>query len=199
MSEHIMLDLETLGKGSHAAIWTIGAVKFDPMHCAETIEELMDTTEKFHVRVTMESAFARGRADHSTIKWWMQTLQNEPRENILKMPQVDLIEALDGFKEWFGITSESFDGEGGKEWIKDDKPVWGNGATFDNVILSNAFAACNIERPWSYKSDRCYRTFKSLAPDVKPIDVGVAHGALDDALAQAWHMQRIVKHLGLKL
>ena len=30
MSEHVMIDLETLGKGSHAAIWTIGAVKFDP-------------------------------------------------------------------------------------------------------------------------------------------------------------------------
>ncbi len=27
-----MIDLETLGKGSHAAIWTIGAVKFNPMH-----------------------------------------------------------------------------------------------------------------------------------------------------------------------
>ena len=183
MSEHVMIDLETLGKGSHAAIWTIGAVKFNPMHCAETIEELMDTTERFHVRVSMESSFALGRADADTIEWWMQTLRNEPRENILKMPQVDLIEALDGFKEWFG----------------EDKPVWGNGATFDNVILSNAFSACNIERPWSFKSDRCYRTFKSLAPDVKPIDVGVAHGALDDALAQAWHMQRIVKHLNLTL
>ena len=33
MSEHVMIDLETLGKGSHAAIWTIGAVKFNPMHC----------------------------------------------------------------------------------------------------------------------------------------------------------------------
>ena len=178
MSEHVMIDLETLGKGSHAAIWTIGAVKFNPMN-----EQPHNTMESFHQRATMESAFRVGRADHSTIEWWMQTLQNEPRENILKMPEVDLIEALDGFKEWFG----------------EDKPVWGNGATFDNVILSNAFAACNIERPWSYKSDRCYRTFKSLAPDVKPIDVGVAHGALDDALAQAWHMQRIVKHLNLTL
>ena len=180
MSEHVMLDLETLGKGSHAAIWTIGAVKFDPNIVSE---DGIKGTASFHVRVNMKSSFALGRADAGTVEWWMQTLRNEPRENILKMPEVDLIEALDGFKEWFG----------------EDKPVWGNGATFDNVILSNAFAACNIERPWSYKNDRCYRTFKSLAPDVKPIDVGVAHGALDDALAQAWHMQRIVKHLGLTL
>ena len=183
MSEHVMIDLETLGKGSHAAIRTIGAVKFNPMHCAETIEELMDTTEKFHVCVTMESAFARGRADHSTVQWWMGTERDTARRAIFAMPEVDLVEVLYGFKEWFG----------------EDKPVWGNGATFDNVILSNAFAACNNDRPWSYKNDRCYRTFKSLAPDVKPIDVGVAHGALDDALAQAWHMQRIVKHLGLTL
>ncbi len=183
MSEHVMIDLETLGKGSHAAIWTIGAVKFNPMHCAETIEELMDTTDMFHQRITMESSFRAGRADHSTISWWMDEPQRAACNIILAMPSVDIIEALDGFKEWFG----------------EDKPVWGNGATFDNVILSNAFSACNIERPWSFKSDRCYRTFKSLAPDVKPIDVGVAHGALDDALAQAWHMQRIVKHLNLTL
>ena len=183
MSEHVMIDLETLGKGSHAAIWTIGAVKFNPMHCAETIEELMDTTERFHVRVSMESSFAAGRADNSTIQWWMGTERDTARQAIFSMPEVALIEALDGFKEWFG----------------EDKPVWGNGATFDNVILSNAFSACNIERPWSYKSDRCYRTIKSLAPDVKPLAIGVAHGALDDALAQAWHMQRIAKHLGLTL
>ena len=183
MSEHVMIDLETLGKGSHAAIWTIGAVKFNPMHCAETIEELMDTTEKFHVCVTMESAFARGRADHSTVQWWMGTERDTARRAIFAMPEVDLVEVLYGFKEWFG----------------EDKPVWGNGATFDNVILSNAFAACNNDRPWSYKNDRCYRTFKSLAPDVKPIDVGIAHGALDDALAQAWHIQRIVKRLNLTL
>ena len=184
-----MIDLETLGKGSHAAIWTIGAVKFNPMHCAETIEELMDTTERFHQRITMESAFRVGRADHSTIEWWMGTERDTARRAIFAMPQIDLVEALDGLKEWF-INAEN---------KTVDYKVWGNGATFDNVILSNAFSACNIERPWSYKSDRCYRTFKSLAPDVKPIDVGVAHGALDDALAQAWHMQRIVKHLNLTL
>ena len=183
MSEHVMIDLETLGKGSHAAIWTIGAVKFNPTHCAESIEELMDTTERFHIRINMASSFALGRADASTVEWWMGTERDTARRAIFAMPDVGLIEALDGFKEWFGS----------------DKPVWGNGATFDNVILSNAFAACNIERPWSYRSDRCYRTLKSLAPDVKPIDVGIAHGALDDALAQAWHIQRIVKRLNLTL
>ncbi len=180
MSEHVMIDLETLGNGSHAAIWTIGAVKFDPNIVSE---DGIKGTASFHVRISMESAFMRGRADWSTVEWWMQPERDLARKVIFAMPQVDLIEALDGFKEWFG----------------DDKPVWGNGATFDNVILSNAFAACNIERPWLYESDCCYRTLKSFAPDVKPINVGVAHGALDDALAQAWHIQRIAKHLGLTL
>ena len=183
MSEHVMIDLETLGKGSYAAIWTIGAVKFNPMNRDPDDNGGPIVTDKFHVRINMKSSFALGRADAGTVEWWMQPERDLAREAIFRMPDVDLIEALDGFKEWFG----------------EDKPVWGNGATFDNVILSNAFGACNIERPWSYKSDRCYRTFKSLAPDVKPINVGVAHGALDDALAQAWHMQRIVKHLGLTL
>jgi hypothetical protein len=179
-----MIDLETLGKGSHAAIWTIGAVKFDPNFAAQSAEYLIMQTQRFHVRISIDSSFRVGRADASTVEWWMQSSQDIARHRIFEeMGAIDIVEALDGFKQWFG----------------DDKPVWGNGATFDNVILSNAFHTCNIERPWSFRNDRCYRTLKSLAPELKSIDVGVAHGALDDALAQAWHLQQIVKHLDLTL
>jgi hypothetical protein len=186
--EHVMIDIETLSKGSYACIWTLGAVKFDPNAGPDPEQALSDDhqvymIDKFHVRIDIGSAISFGRMDGGTVDWWMEEKQDAARKAILAMPAIDLPEALDGFSQWFGA----------------DKPVWGNGATFDNVIVSNAYQACRLERPWGYKNDRCYRTLKALAPTVEPIDVGTAHGALDDAIAQAWHLQRIVKHLGLTL
>lgn len=181
MNTHVMLDIETLGKGSYAAIWTIGAVKFNPLHLAESVEELMDTTERFHVRISDLGTAAGMVMDADTVKWWMNPDRAAAREAIYAMPEVGIVEALDGFAQWYGEDPSV--------------PVWGNGATFDNVIVLNAFGRCGIQRPWSYKADRCFRTLKELAPSVKSKDVGVSHGALDDALAQAWWMQHIVRHL----
>lgn len=193
MTEHVMIDIETLGKGSYACIWTIGAVKFDPMAAQPdgTDQYNVQMIDKFHVRISIESAMRAGlRCDGGTLDWWMDEKRDAARKAIVAMPAIALTEALDGFAEWMLA---------GRPYGDKDIPVWGNGATFDNVIVSNAYQVCNIEKPWSYKTDRCYRTLKALAPDVKPIDVGTAHGALDDAIAQAWHLQRIVKHLGLTL
>jgi len=182
MTIHVMLDIETYGKGSFAAIRTIGAVKFNPNHHAESLDELMSTTERFHVRVDLKSCFAAGlQADADTIEWWEVVKRDNARAAILAMEKVDLYNALTGFAEWYGED--------------DSVPVWGNGATFDNVIVLNAYGRCNLPRPWSYKADRCFRTLKEMWPEVEPTDVGTAHGALDDALAQAWWMQRIVRHM----
>ena len=98
----------------------------------------------------------RGRADWSTVEWWMQL-----RNMIWRGKRSS--RCLKSISSKRSMASKSGSAR--------DKPVWGNGATFDNVILSNAFAACNIERPWSYKSDRCYRTLKSFAPDVKALSM----------------------------
>jgi exodeoxyribonuclease VIII len=172
--EHVMLDIETLGKGNDACILSIGMVKFNP-----STDEIYD---QIYVAVEPESCQAVGlKMDASTVMWWMSDERNIARGNMMRDERVDLQSALFGVAEWFG----------------DDKPVWGNGATFDNVILSSAFAACRIERPWKFWHDRCYRTLKSMAPQVKLVRSGVYHNALDDAISQAKHMQAVVKALGL--
>jgi hypothetical protein len=181
--KHMMLDIETLGKGSFAAILSIGAVKFDPFYCPATIEELMETTERFHVRVEGAGTRYGMQMDVDTVGWWMHPDRAAARDAIRAMEEVDLVNALFGLTEFYG--SDSF------------VPVWGNGATFDNVVVSNAYGRVGQERPWRYKADRCFRTLKALAPSIKSTDVGTGHTALDDALAQAWWMQGIVKHLGL--
>lgn len=173
--EHVMADIETLGKSNNAAILSIGMVKFNPF-----TDEFYDS---FYVPVDPESCQALGlKIDASTVMWWMDEERDAARVAMMKETRIDLPSALYGLVDWFG----------------DDKPVWGNGATFDNVILSSAFKACGIEQPWKFWNDKCYRTLKGQAKSIKLKRVGTYHNALDDAISQAKHMQNIVEHLGLQ-
>jgi exodeoxyribonuclease VIII len=153
----------------------VGAVKFDPR-----VDELGD---KFYVDIDPESCVKHGlRMDVSTVMWWLKQTE-EARNAVTDHERLDLPAALEGFADWFGSTS---------------LPTWGNGATFDNVIVRNAYTLCDIACPWEYYDDRCFRTLKSLS-DVRPPRAGLRHHALDDAIYQAQTMQMIVRNLGLNL
>jgi hypothetical protein len=171
MSLHVSLDLETLGTGSNAAIISIGACKFDPWADG-------GIDDRFHAHITFESAMKYGRADADTILWWIGQDQHA-RVTMLAAQDsaVELDEALSVFADWFG---------------SEPLLVWGNGATFDNVILRNAFKACVIECPWGYYNDRCFRTLKNLSAVMAPPFEGVRHDALADAVHQAKWTQQIV-------
>ena len=174
--QHIMLDLETFGKSNTAAIVSIGAVKFVPEHRL--------VVDKFYVVVDPRSSSRFGDIGADTVLWWMHKDRTVTREQMINAPMVDLPSALEGFAMWYG----------------NDKfvPVWGNGSTFDNAILQNAFEKCNMEVPWSYKSDRCYRTLFNIGHAVPFERVGEHHNAVDDALAQAKHLMKIGNKLNIK-
>ena len=175
LAEHVMCDIETLGKGNNAVIMAIGMVKFNPF--TSTIYD------SFYVAVDPESCHVLGmQLDASTVMWWMSEERNAARQAMLLEQRVDLPSALYGLVDWFG----------------EDKPVWGNGSTFDNVILASAFRACHIDQPWKFWNDKCYRTLKGQAKSIQLVRQGTYHNALDDALSQARHMQAIVDHLGLE-
>lgn len=166
-----MLDLETFGNGSDASIVSIGAVKF-----TET-----DIVDEFHVGVDPASCQQLGLTiDASTVMWWLNHDRQDARGALLSLERVDLGSALAGFSDWFG----------------DEKPIWGNGATFDNVILRSAYRACRMEYPVRFWLDRCYRTVKNLAPGIELVREGTHHDACDDARCQAKHLQAICAHLG---
>ena len=75
--------------------------------------------------------------------------------------------------------------------------MWGNGAEFDNVILSQAYKNVEKEVPWQYYNNRCYRTVKNLFPHIEMERVGAHHNALDDAKSQAEHLLGIIRTVGL--
>lgn len=162
VGSHVMVDLETLGNGSNAVITSIGAAKFNSFGVTDTFMEYVDP----------ESCAEAGlQMDVSTVLWWMK--QSDAARSAFAQKGQHLAVALQGFAAWF----------------PKDACLWGNGATFDNVILSNAYKAVGQKAPWPYWGDRCYRTVKNLFPVVKaPAFAGVAHNALDDAVHQAKHL-----------
>ena len=172
-----MLDLETMGNGNRAAIIAIGAVMFN----ASGIRE-----DGFYAQVSLDSSIRQGlEMDTSTVLWWLQ--QSEEARAAFKGNEnaEPLIVVLNDFAKWLS------------RW--GNIQMWGNGAAFDNTILSAAYHKCNIEQPWMFWNDRCYRTMKALFPDVKQERVGTLHNALDDATTQALHLIEICNKHGIKL
>lgn len=172
--KHIMLDLETMGTSPNAAIIAIGAVAFDNQKIYS----------EFYKAIDLESSMSKGGiTDSDTILWWLQ--QNNEAREVFKRKGLPECEVLLAFTEWLNeIDSE-----------RNNILMWGNGAAFDNVILAQAFMRNGMKIPWSYWNDRCYRTIKTLRPDVKFAHRGIKHNALEDATSQAQHLIRLLRAL----
>jgi len=168
---NVMIDLETLGSGNKAAIISIGAVEFDP--------ETKRLGRTFYMTVNAQSSVELGlEIDADTVMWWMQ--QDVKAKEAFKEKGEPIRAALEEFADWY----------------PDERtPLWGNGATFDNVILTNAYRLAGIKQPWRYSADRCYRTLKNLRPDIEYARIGVHHNALDDAIYQAQHAIKLLNSL----
>lgn len=166
----VMLDLETMGNGPNAAIVAIGAVEFDP-----TTRSL---GRRFYQVADLETSVrGGGEIDASTVMWWLRQ-SDEARKDISGEGQ-PLQQVLVAFGTWLAA-------------LADDVKVWGNGAGFDNVILSQAYRRADLTVPWPHWNDRCYRTMKAMRPDVKMERVGVHHNAINDAESQALHLMAIL-------
>lgn len=183
-----MLDIETLGKGSNSAIISIGAVFFEP------------STGKlggdFYQTITLESALENGQADASTIAWWMKQ-SDDARAVFNDKQSLNLRSVLLEFTDWLINSGNPISHNTAKV------SVWGNGATFDNVILSNAYQQIEYPHPWPYWGDRDVRTIVELGRSILNINPkkdlpfeGTAHNALDDAKHQARYESEIYQALG---
>jgi len=181
---NIMLDLETMGKGSNAAIVSIGAVFFNPL--------TGELGEQFYERIWLESAAKYGELDASTVAWWLGQ-SDEARAEINHNDSVGLSEALRRFSIFFiGEALCSFA----------DIRVWGNGCTFDNVIIANAYKQLKLQKPWSYAGDMDVRTIVELGRKLLNFDPkkdmrieGDKHNALADAIHQAKYVSAIYQKL----
>lgn len=179
MKTHVMLDLETMGNGSNAAIVSIGAVVFNPSNGQLGAE--------FEEVINLNSAAYYSDIDAPTVTWWLSQ-SDEARAIFLKeTPKSSLKDALLEFNQWLADLGES-----------KDICLWGNGAGFDNVILMNSFKATRIRPNFIHWNDLDVRTIVRMGRDILGINPketlvreGVHHSALDDAKFQAQYVSVI--------
>lgn len=164
-----MLDLETLGTDSNSVILSIGAVKFGDGKILSRFYERVDPQSCVDVGLVMNAA---------TVMWWMK--QSDEARSEFEDVGSNIMDSLDLFTEWVG---------------HDPCEVWGNGADFDNVILSNAYRQCGLATPWNSKYNMCYRTMKNLYPDIPMVREGTHHHAAHDAINQAYHLMLIMDQM----
>lgn len=169
---HTMLDLETLATDSNAQIISIGAVNFNK-------NEILGRL-KLNVIPDPADVFT---TDPQTALWWIKQSQ-EARDALWYPEGVRLKEALRQLNE-FGKLSTG---------------LWGNGATFDNVILRNAYLKMKVKCNWRFREDRCYRTIINICPNPAHFKrLGPHHDALADAETQASYLMFILNSYNLPL
>lgn len=161
---HLMIDLETAGVSKNAALLSIGAVLFTKQGV---------TISEYYSRINLETDHG-GKIDPSTFIWWLQQSE-EARKTITEDKGEQMFVVIDDFCAWVRDFSPVD--------LKDVK-VWGNGATFDIVILQEAFNRVGRTWPFSFWNERCFRTLAAEFPQVKRVKPELAHHALSDAKAQ---------------
>ncbi|MGI2872273.1 3'-5' exonuclease [Vibrio fluvialis] len=179
MSIHVMLDLETMGNTSNAAIVSIGAVVFDPATGSLGAD--------FEQVINLNSSAYYGDLDASTVTWWLT--QSEEARAIFQRdtPKSTLKDALLELNQWLADLGDA-----------KEIQVWGNGSGFDNVILTNAYKAVRIKPNFSHWNDRDVRTIVEMGRSILGINPketmereGTHHSALDDAKFQAKYVSVI--------
>jgi exodeoxyribonuclease VIII len=175
--KNVMIDLETLGTVPGSVILSIGAVAFDEGQP----ESLWDQFEARPIKVRSSRAVGL-TIDEGTLAWWMH--QDAEARGLLDCALegaggLTVHEAMSEFSDWFPL----------------DACIWGNGANFDEPLLTAAYSAIGRVPPYKYYVSHCYRTMKNLFRNVPtPAFQGLKHDALADALHQTRHLQAILLH-----
>ena len=181
---HLMVDLETMGSGPDAPIVSIGAVYFDP--------STGNTGAEFYQVVSLESSMSFGmKPDASTIQWWLKQ-SSEARSAILVDEAMGLRETLELLADFIAENAAN-----GSHTVQ----LWGNGCSFDNVILRRAYALAETPFAVPFWNDRDVRTMVELGKSVginPRFDIpfeGDMHNALSDARHQVKYVPAIWQRL----
>lgn len=178
MKTNVMIDIETLSTNSNALILSIGACEFS---------EKNGIGVTFYNTIDIESSLHNGfKIDGKTIEWWLKQ-SNEAKKDLFDNRRFTIKQVLISFSDWLNFY---FDAK--------NINIWGNGSDFDNAILKNAYDRMKISIPWDYRNNRCFRTLKSLFPNVEKPETNNHHNALGDALWQAKYAINIWEEYEIK-
>lgn len=173
----VMLDIETLGTDSNSVVISISAVNFDLT--------TGESGKTFEVRLdTMEQVLTGGIVDSNTAAWWFSQ-DAEAISALLKIEKVSVIKGLISFNSW--LDSLVFPNK--------EIKLWGNGSSFDNLLVRNLYKRHEIDFTLPYWCDNDVRTLVTLSNiDTRDFHFeGIKHKGIDDCLHQIRYC-----HIGYK-
>ena len=177
-----MLDLETMGNGDNSPIATIGLVAFD----------LQENDDKFikevlYVRVEMASQ-PWAVYDAGTVYFWLEQTRQGQLELIgdpLSKPRIHIGTALNEIKLFLMRHNYT---------VRKSR-IFCYGATFDHVILKNAYRNAGVINPINYGDCLCMRTIARLSSIPCPKQATyVNHKADDDCKRQIMWLKEILSN-----
>ena len=159
----VMVDIETLSTRPNAVILTIGAILFNRNNDIKPL----DRYKTYYERITIDSCLDLGMdLDADTQKWWEKQPYKSRYDALINPDRMALKDALQKFSMFFGSATY----------------MWSNGASFDPVILTEAYRKCGMDTPWKFWNIRDTRTLYDLGHYRLPSIC--AHNALEDSYAQ---------------
>lgn len=184
MKSDIMVDLETMDNVMTSSIVAIGAVECD------LITGLIGST---YYRV-VDLNDAPGTIDADTLYWWLEQSDSARRALTIQGKESHREMCL-SFTKWVNSL----------ETHNDKLRLWGNGASFDNSILQQAFRYQGLDFPLKFWNDRDMRTIVGFYPRQLQeiwrrthLRTGTHHNALADAKHQIRYCSDILKELEVK-
>lgn len=196
MTTNAMLDLETLGTNQEGlpVVLSIGMSVFelDGEGYGNSILVHPNRKQQINTGSVME---------YDTVKWWMQQSDQARNDAFCELPPavVYIDEAgrvTKGIDSGVILSMERIY----KFCVENTvNRIWGNGASFDNVILRGLFHKANVQFPTGFWTDMDLRTLHHAAELIdkdratrvkKGKRRGTHHNALDDVHHQIWQAQQ---------
>lgn len=175
----VMVDIETLGSDSHAAVISIGLAAFNE-------DGVIDT-----LGIAIDPADWHGDITPATIAWWMAQNDQARMYSFNNANKVGDVQAANALREFIAR-------HGGDE-------CWAKGPDFDIVILRHWWERVRPKGtignfPIHFRTTRDVRTMLGLAKQYNimhllPPESGIAHNPVDDAAYQARQVINIRKVL----
>lgn len=175
MSNHMMIDLETLGLNDEAdpPMFEIGVVVFDYKNRNVVEKRQFDLCL---LDVILSTGFMPQK---DTVEWWRQQ-DYDPRS----LPRVGLRDSLLTISQMWETHKCEF--------------VWGNSPRFDMAILVKHYRAIGLKEPWTHRDELDYRTVRKLSHleeigEPEEPEGFTGHHALSDAEYQTEKLQRYIE------
>ena len=181
MTQHLMVDLETLATTIDANVLTIGAIKFDPYADYRGWNWLeYPETQIFYRRIDPETGSNIGlKMDEDTLAWWSKQSDEVKAEAFSENDRYSIEQVMKDFYQ-FALPC---------------KYIWSQGAAFDTVICEQIFHKLKRGAPWMFYNIRDTRTLFDLAEPEMP--KALHHHALFDCWRQTVGVQNINRKLNI--